>query len=302
MKEVGIYGLGRMGSGMSERLLKTGFKVIVHNRSHAPIKKLKKKGAVAAYELEEFVGKLSKGKRVIWLMLPAGKVTDKAIRDLLPLLTKGDIIVDGANDFYGNAEKHATMCKKKGVKFFDSGVSGGVWGLKNGYTLMVGGPKKDFKRIEPICKALAPKDGYGYFGPAGSGHFVKSVHNIIEYTYLQGIAEGVELLDKFKHPVDLKKATKVWGPASVIKSWLIDLTNTALERPDFKHVGTEIGSVTIGELRKTKRAVRGYAPAFDVAVKIRQSKRKRFSLGKRVIAAVRKEFGGHAVKKKGGKK
>jgi len=141
-------------------------------------------------------------------MLPAGNVTDKTIKELLPLLKKDDIIIDGANDFYQNAEKHNLECKKFKVNFFDIGVSGGIWGLKNGYTLMVGGNKDLFKTIEPLCKALAPKRGYAYFGPAGSGHFVKSVHNIIEYVYLQGLAEGVELLSKFKHPIQLDKQLK----------------------------------------------------------------------------------------------
>lgn len=162
---------------------------------------------------------------------------------------------------------------------------------------MIGGPKSQFKYIKPFLKALAPKKGYGYFGPTGSGHYVKSVHNIIEYVYLQGLAEGIELLTKFKHPIDLKKATEVWAPASVINSWLLDLTNTALNRPDFKKIKTKIGSVTIDELQKTKKAVKGYAPAFDVAVKIRKDKTNKFRLGKRIIAAVRKEFGGHAVEK-----
>ena len=231
-------------------------------------------------------------------MLPAGKVTDNMIKKLLPLLSKGDIIVDGANDFYENAEKHDKLCKKHGVYFFDCGVSGGIWGLKNGYTLMVGGPKNQFKYIEPFCKALSAKNGYGYFGNVGAGHFVKSVHNIIEYVYLQGLAEGVELLSKFKQPIDIVKATSVWRPASVVNSWLLDLANASLKRPDFKKISPKIGSVTIDELKKTAKSVKGYAPAFDVATKIRQDKSKRFILGKKTIAAIRWEFGGHAVKRK----
>jgi 6-phosphogluconate dehydrogenase len=298
VKRVGMIGLGKMGFGMSERLLRSGIKVVGYNRSSDVTRRLVKKGAVGAYSIEEFVEKLGRpGKRIVWLMLPAGAVTDKMILELLKVLDSGDIIVDGANDFYENAEKHEKLCRKRGVRFFDCGVSGGVWGLKNGYTLMVGGSKRDFDRIEGICKALAPSGGYGYFGPVGSGHFVKSVHNIIEYVYLQGIAEGVELLDGFKHPIDLKKAVGVWGPASVIKSWLIDLTSMALGRKDFSRIKGEIGSVTIKELKKTKKSVGGFAPAFDAATKIREGKGKRFLLGRRVIAAVRKEFGGHAVKK-----
>ena len=289
-----------MGFGMSERLLKSNFKIVGFNRSPERTKMLEKKGGIPAYSVEELLEKLPK-KKIVWLMLPAGKPTDDTIKKLIKLLNKGDIIIDGANDFYKNAEKHSKLCNKKGIHFFDCGVSGGVWGLKNGYTLMVGGPKSQFKYIEPLCKSLAPKKGYGYFGKAGSGHFVKSVHNIIEYTYLQGLAEGVELLNKKLPKIDIKKATEVWGPASVINSWLLDLTNKALNRKDFKNIKTEIGSVTIQELQDTKKAVKGYAPAFDIAVKIRKTKGKqenKFKLGKRTISAVRNEFGGHKVSKK----
>lgn len=294
--KIGFIGLGRMGYGMVERLLEHNFDVVAYNRSPKKVKQIAKKGAIPTYNLKELVKKLPK-RRIIWLMLPAGKPTDNAIKKLLKILKKGDIIIDGANDFYQNAEKHNKWCKKYKIHFFDCGVSGGVWGLKNGYTLMIGGPKSQFKHIEPFCKALAPKGGYGYFGPVGSGHFVKSVHNIIEYVYLQGLAEGLELLNKFKYPIKLDKATSVWGPASVIQSWLLDLTTKALRRPDFKNIGTAIGSVTIDELNKTKKSVKGYTPSFDVATKIRKDKSKKFSLGKRTIAAVRNEFGGHAVKK-----
>jgi len=293
---IGFIGLGRMGFGMSERFLKYKIKVVAYNRSPDKVKKIAKKGAIPAYTVDELVNKLPK-RKIVWLMLPAGKTTDGMIKKVLPKLNKGDILIDGANDFYKNAEKHDKMCKRYGVKFFDCGVSGGVWGLKNGFTLMIGGPKKDFKKIEPLCKALAPEKGYGYFGPAGSGHFVKSVHNIVEYVYLQGLAEGVELLSKFKHKIKIDKATEVWGPASVVRSWLLDLTTKALRRSDFKKIGTEIGSVTIQELRDTMKSVKGFAPAFDVAVKIRKDKSKKFTLGKRTIAAVRNEFGGHKVVK-----
>src|SRR3989344_1619030 len=297
---LGFIGLGRMGFSMVERLLLHQIPVVTYNRTADKVDEIAKKGAVPAYTVDELISKSGKNK-IIWLMLPAGQVTDEMIKEILPKLNKGDIIVDGANDFYGNAEKHDQLCKEYGVHFFDCGVSGGIWGLKNGYTLMIGGPKDQFKQIEPYCKALAPKQGYGYFGPVGSGHFVKSVHNIIEYVYLQGLAEGVELLSKFKHPIKISEATEGWQDSSVIRSWLLELTTKALRRKDFKEIGTKIGSVTIEELQQTKKAVKGYAPAFDVAVKIRQSKglkERKFKLGKRTIAAVRNEFGGHAVEKR----
>ena len=295
--KLGFIGLGRMGFHMVERLLKHNIKVVAYNRSPEKVKKIARKGAIPAYSVEELIDKLS-GKKIVWLMLPAGKATDAMMKKVLPLLNKGDIIVDGANDFYKNAERHDKWCKKHGIYFFDCGVSGGIWGLKNGYTIMVGGPKNQFKYVEPFVRALSAKGGYGYFGTAGAGHFVKSVHNIIEYVYLQGIAEGVELLNGFKQPIDIVKATSVWQPASVVNSWLLDLANTALKRPDFKDISPVNMSVTINELKQTVKSIKSYAPAFEIATKIRTDKSKKFTLGKRLIAATRREFGGHAVKKK----
>lgn len=295
--KLGFIGLGRMGFNMVERLLRHNFDVIVYNRTAEKTRQIAKKGAVPSFSIENLINKLD-DKKIIWIMLPAGKVTDDMIKKLLPLLNKNDIIIDGANDFYENAEKHAKLCKKFGIHFFDCGVSGGIWGLKNGYTLMVGGEKNQFRYIEPFCRALAPKDGYAYFGNAGAGHFVKSVHNIVEYIYLQGLGEGIELLSKFNQKIDLKKATRVWKPSSVVRSWLLDLTNEALKRPDFNKILPVNKSVTLNELKKTVKAVKGYAPAFGIATKIRQDKSNKFLLGKKVIAAVRREFGGHAVEKK----
>ncbi len=295
--KIGFVGLGRMGMGMVERMEKHGMDVVAYNRTAAKTRIAATKGAAAAYSLEEMVRKLP-SRKIVWIMLPAGDATETMIRNVLAMLKPGDIIIDGANDFYENAERYSKLCSRKGVKFFDAGVSGGIWGLQNGFTIMVGGPQQDFKTIEPFCRALAPKGGYAYFGPAGSGHFVKSVHNIVEYTYLQGLAEGVELLSRFKHPIDIAKATSTWEPASVVRSWLLELTTRALRRKDFKDIGTAIGSVTIDELQSTKDAVHAYAPAFDVAVAIRKDRSGKFSLGKRTIAAVRNEFGGHAVELK----
>ncbi len=293
---VGLVGLGRMGFNMAERLLKHKIDVVAYNRSPEKTKEIAKKGAVPAFSLEDFISKL-KRRRIIWLMLPAGEPTDEMIKQLLPMLNRKDIIVDGANDFYGNAEKHDKWCRECGIVFFDCGVSGGIWGLKNGYTVMAGGPKEEFGQIEPLCRALAAKGAYAYFGEAGSGHFVKSVHNIIEYIYLQGLAEGIEMLSKFKQPIDIAKAVSVWRPASVINSWLLDLAGDAITRGDFEELSPKIGSVTIEELKKTKEATAAYAPAFDVAVRIREDESGKFALGKKAIAAIRREFGGHEVVK-----
>ncbi|MDA3813182.1 MAG: NADP-dependent phosphogluconate dehydrogenase [Candidatus Cloacimonetes bacterium] len=293
---IGFIGLGRMGFSMVERLLENGIQVVAYNRSPEKVRKIAERGATPAYDIDELLSLLPE-RKILWLMLPAGKITDEMILYLLKFLKKGDIIIDGANAYFGFAEEHAEWCREKGVIFFDCGVSGGVHGLKNGYTLMVGGHEEEFHLIEPYCKNLAPEGGYGLFGPNGAGHYVKSVHNIIEYVYLQGLAEGIELLNGFKHPIDLKKATEVWRPASVINSWLLDLTAKALSRSDFEKIGTRIGSVTIDELKATKEAVKGFTPAFDEAVKVRQMEGNNFLLGKRIIAAVRNEFGGHKIEK-----
>jgi 6-phosphogluconate dehydrogenase len=294
-KEIGFIGLGRMGYGMSERLLRKGFKIVVYNRSQDKVRAIVKKGAKGAKDVEDLVSKLD-SPRIVWLMLPAGKVTNEMINQLIDLLDKGDIIIDGANAFFKDAEKHGKLCAKKGIHFFDVGVSGGIHGLKKGYTLMIGGPKKQFSQIEEFCKALAPKGGYGYFGLAGSGHYTKAVHNIIEYIYLEGIAEGIEMLDKKN--IDIEKALNIWAPASVIKSWILDLAVLALGRKDFGKIKGEIRGVTMKELKDTKKAVGGYLPAFDQAVKIRKDSLRRsrkLLLGKKMIAAIRREFGGHSI-------
>jgi 6-phosphogluconate dehydrogenase len=295
--KIGFIGLGRMGYNMVLRLRKKNHSVVAYNRSPQKTRAVMKKGAHGAFSIPELMSKLGK-RKIVWLMLPTGKITDDNIKEVLKYMKKGDIVINGANSFYKNAERHDKWCRKRGVHFFDVGVSGGVWGLKNGYPLMIGGPKNQYKYVEPFMKSLSTKKGYKYFGPAGSGHFVKSVHNIVEYTYLQGIAEGVELLSKFKHKINLDEATEGWQDSSVVRSWLIDLTTVALRRKDFKNIGTKISSVTTEELMNTKKAVRGYTPAFDEAVRVRSMGGSKFSLGRRVISAIRNEFGGHKVKKK----
>jgi 6-phosphogluconate dehydrogenase len=295
--KIGFIGLGRMGYNMVDRLLQHKIDVVAYNRDQSKVRSIARKGAIPAKTVDALLEQLPK-RKIIWLMLPAGEVTEVFLKELLPKLNKGDIVIDGANDFFGNAQRHAPWFAKRGIHFFDCGVSGGIWGLKNGYTLMVGGPKAAFKVIEPLCKALAPKNGYGYFGETGAGHFVKSVHNIIEYQYLQGLAEGVELLNGYKQKIDIPKAVNTWRAASVVRSWLLDLTSDALRRPDFKTISPKIDSVTIEELQDTVDAVKGFTPGFDVAVKIRRDQSSKFTLGKRTIAAVRREFGGHGVSKK----
>ena len=297
MLTIGFIGLGRMGLSMARRLLDHKIKVVVYNRTQSKVRALARYGAEGAVSLEELIEKLPK-RKIVWLMLPAGIVTQAAIDKLFRLLNKGDIIIDGSNDFFEVAKKRARAGRARGIHFFDIGVSGGVWGYNKGYTLMVGGPKQQFKIIKPLCQALSPQGGYGYFGESGAGHFVKSVHNIIEYVYLEGLAEGAELLKNFRPGIDVKQVFEVWAPASVIRSWLVDLVAKSLSRKDFEKIGRHITSVTTEELVKTKKRLKAFLPAFDAAVQVRRSKNQKFKFGKRLIAALRREFGGHEVKEK----
>ncbi len=293
-KSIGFIGLGRMGFSMSERLLRRGIGVIAYNRTPEKTRQLMKKGAVGVFSLEELVQKLHGKRRIVWMMLPGGNTTNAMIQKILPLLKKGDIVVNGANALYTEAQKHARWCEKYGVQYVDVGVSGGIHGLARGYALMIGGGASAFKRIEPVCRALAPKNGYAYFGAAGMGHFVKSVHNIVEYVYLEGLAEGAVLLKK--QGIDVQKAGRVWQSGSIVSGVLLDWMISAIQRKDFSRIAPHISSVTEGELAATVRSVSGFAPAFHAAMNVRSGKKQsEFDFGKRLIAAMRREFGGHAV-------
>ena len=295
---IGFIGLGRMGYSMVERLLKHKFKVVAHNRSPDKVRSIARKGAIPAYTEQELLDKLGK-KKIVWLMLPAGKVTDDTIKRLLPKLKKGDIIIDGANDFYKNAEKHDKWCKKYGVKFFDCGVSGGVWGLKKGYTLMIGGPKKEFKVIEPFCKALSPKKGYALFGPVGSGHFVKGIHNGIEYGMMGALNEGFEAIEKSKKKFDLNKEeiAKIYANGSIIDGKLTKWLWESFQKPKYlDNISSEVPKgETEEEMKKFEKQFR--MPILHQARLMRMHTRKG-SFHSMIISALRNKFGGHKFKKK----
>ena len=224
--QIGLVGLGRMGMNMGRRWLQGGHEVIAFNRTFAKTEELAKEGAVAAKSLQEFVSKL-KAPRLVWLMLPTGDVTNEHINELLGLLSKGDLVVDGGNTYYKDDIRHAEQLKAKGISFLDAGVSGGIWGLKIGYCTMVGGSETDFKTIEPLLKTLAPKDGYLYCGATGGGHFVKMVHNGIEYGMMQAYAEGFEILQASPYKPDNQKVAHLWNQGSVVRSWLLELAEEA---------------------------------------------------------------------------
>ncbi|MEC4675314.1 MAG: decarboxylating 6-phosphogluconate dehydrogenase [Nitrospirota bacterium] len=299
--QVGMVGLGRMGMNMVKRLLKGRHKVVAYNRSPDKVDEIVKHGAKGAYSLEELVGKL-KHPRVIWLMLPAGKPVDDAIDSLRGLLEKGDIIVEGGNSFYKDDIRREELLKPQKIHYVDAGVSGGIWGLKIGYCMMAGGNKKTCRYLEPLFKTLAPKDGYLYCGPVGAGHFVKMIHNGIEYGMMSAYGEGFEILNAspYSSDLDFSKVAHLWNQGSVIRSWLLELAEAALKK-DKKLEKLEAYVEDSGEGRWTvQQAVDTAVPAPVITSALFQRFRSRDSgsFSDRMLAALRNEFGGHAVKKK----
>ncbi|MDQ2995542.1 MAG: decarboxylating 6-phosphogluconate dehydrogenase [Chloroflexota bacterium] len=297
--DIGITGLGRMGAGMAERWVRNGHRVVAHNRSRGPVEELASKGAEPAYSIEELVGKLQ-APRAIWIMLPAGDVTEQMIQTLIPLLEKGDTIIDGGNTNFNDDIRRANMLKEHGMNYIDQGTSGGVWGLENGFCIMVGGEPELVKRLEPAFLTLAPTDGYVHCGPVGSGHFVKMVHNGIEYGMMQAYAEGFEIMRaKTDFNLNLYNISSAWRYGSVVRSWLLDLTVDAFkEDPDLSQLKGYVEDS--GEGRWTIQAAIDLnvpAPVITLSLFERFHSRQPESFAAKVLAAMRKGFGGHAVKK-----
>src|SRR6266542_2656739 len=227
--ELGMIGLGRMGANMTERLVMGGHRVISFDRSAEAIQRVVDIGAVGAHSLADFVKQLSL-PRAIWLMVPSGDPVDQTIEQLLASLSKGDILIDGGNSNYKDSIRRAEKLKQQSMHFVDAGTSGGIWGLKNGYCLMVGGEKEIVERLGPIFTTLTPKDGYLHVGPNGAGHFVMMFHNGIEYGMLQAYGEGFELLKASRFDLDLEKISHLWNQGSVVRSWLLELAESAFEK------------------------------------------------------------------------
>jgi len=296
--ELGIIGLGRMGANMAERLLSGTHRVIGYDRSPEAIQHIVDKGAAGAHSLADFVQQLVM-PRAIWLMVPAGEPVDQTIDQLLPHLAQGDAIIDGGNSNYKDSMRRAGALKQKGIHFVDAGTSGGVWGLKAGYCLMVGGEKEIVDRLEPIFRTLAPKDGYAHVGPSGAGHFVKMIHNGIEYGMLQAYGEGFELLKASRFDLNLGQIAHLWNQGSVVRSWLLELAENAFEKdPQLASIQGYVEDS--GEGRWTiLEAIERDVPASVLALSLfaRFASRQENSFSAKVIAALRNEFGGHAVKK-----
>jgi len=298
--KVGFVGLGRMGANMVKRLLRDKHEIVGFDPNDSARKEVEKHGATTATSLNELVDKL-KPPRVFWVMVPAGKITETTIEALKDLLQKEDIVIDGGNSFYKDSMRRAKDLQEKGIHFLDAGTSGGIWGLKIGYCLMIGGEKSIFKKVEPVFKTLAPENGYAYMGPSGSGHFVKMVHNGIEYAMLQAYAEGFEIMKaKKEFALDFSKISNLWNHGSVIRSWLLELAESAFGKDP--HLGSIKGFVEdSGEGRWTvAEAISEDVPAPTITLSLLERFRSRQpeSFSAKVIAALRNEFGGHAVKKK----
>ena len=294
-KEIGFIGLGRMGSLMVENLLSKKYKIVAYNRSKEPVRRIAKKGAIASYSLEELIGKLKK-PRIIVLMVTAGKPVDLVLNQLTGLLEKGDIVIEGGNSYYQDSIKRHNKLKKLGINFLDMGTSGGLEGARNGASLMIGGNKNIFKKVEQLFKDLAIKDGYGYMGESGSGHFVKTVHNGIEYSVLESYAEGYAILKKSKYKLNLEKVSKVWSNGSVIRSWITELAQRAFRNHTNELKGYK-GKVGGGETgmwaSKIADNLNIDVDTLKHAIFSRKRSMKKQTFATKFVAAIRKEFGGH---------
>ena len=299
--ELAIIGLGKMGLNMATRLVRGGHRVIGFARTAATVQTAVDNGAVGAHTLEEAVSKL-KAPRVVWTMVPAGQTTDDTIQTLSNLLSKGDTVIDGGNSNYKDSIRHAALLESKGIEFLDCGTSGGVWGISEGYSLMIGGKPEVVEKMRPIFETLAPgKDqGWGRVGPHGAGHFVKMIHNGIEYGMMQALAEGFNIMKaKKEFDLNLDEIAEIWRYGSVVRSWLLDLTAIALkDDPTLSDIAPWVADS--GEGRWTVAEAIDHdvpAPIITLALQMRFVSRDDENYSARLLAAMRNQFGGHAVKK-----
>jgi 6-phosphogluconate dehydrogenase len=293
-----MIGLGRMGANMTERLVLGGHRVIAYDRSPEAIERAVQKGAVGADSVHELAARL-KVPRSVWLMVPSGDPVDETIRALRPYLAADDVIVDGGNSNYRHTVSRAETLKAEGIHYVDAGTSGGIWGLELGYCMMVGGEPEAVARLDPLFKTLAPDGGYAHVGRSGAGHFVKMIHNGIEYGMLQAYGEGFELLKTSRFDLDLGNIAHLWNQGSVVRSWLLELAEAAFRKDP--NLATIRGYVEdSGEGRWTvEEAIDKEVPApvLTLALFARYASRQDDSFSAKVIAALRNEFGGHAIKK-----
>jgi 6-phosphogluconate dehydrogenase len=299
--QIGMIGLGRMGMNMARRLLKGRHEVVVYNRTQEKVREIAKEGAIPSESVADLVQKLSP-RRVVWVMLPAGETTDHYLEKTATYLSEGDILIDGGNSFYKDDIRRDKEYANLGLHYMDAGVSGGIWGFEIGYCTMIGGKKEGFEYIKPILKTLAPKEGYLHCGPAGAGHYVKMVHNGIEYAMMEAYGEGFDLLQAspYSEHLDFSKVAHLWNQGSVIRSWLLELLESAFYK-DPRLEGIEGYVEDSGEGRWTvQQAVESGVSATAIAHSLfkRFQSRQPDLFSDKILAALRNEFGGHSLKQK----
>jgi 6-phosphogluconate dehydrogenase len=296
--KLGLIGLGKMGGNMVKRLVKDNHDIVAFDLKKENINLAVIQGAEGAESIEDLIQKIP-APRNIWIMVPHGEPTEKIISVLINNLDKNDLIIDGGNSNYKNSMKNADRCYQKGIKFIDCGVSGGVWGLKIGYNLMIGGSEENFKRMEPIFKSLAPENGYALVGKNGAGHFVKMIHNALEYVMLEGIGEAFECMYRSEFDINLQQVAELWGHGSVVRSWLVELAAKAFkeEDDDLEKIAPYVDDS--GTARwTTDYAVENAVPVPTITMSLykRFASRQDEPFSDKVIAALRNQFGGHAIK------
>ena len=299
--ELGMIGLGRMGGNMAQRLVGGGHRVVAYDPNEKAVQASIETGVAGASSLSDLVAQLAP-PRAVWTMVPSGQPTEDTINSVAGFLSHGDTIIDGANSNYKDSIRRASALRERGLSFLDAGTSGGIWGLKEGYSMMVGGDKEAFQRVESIFQTLAPGPdrGYGHVGPAGSGHFVKMVHNGIEYGLMQAYAEGFELMKaKRELDLDLAQISEIWRYGSVVRSWLLDLTAAALQE-DGNLAGIQAYVDDSGEGRWTvEESIELSVPVPVIAASLQARFRSRQDqpFGAKLLAAMRNQFGGHAIRR-----
>ena len=295
---IAMIGLGRMGMNMARRLLQHGHEVVAYNRTPQKTEDLAREGAIAAYSLDEVAQHLSP-PRMVWIMLPAGPAVDEHLLEFKEILAPGDMVIDGGNTWFKDDIRRAESLSEKDIHFVDVGVSGGIWGLKVGYCLMIGGPKEAYHFLEPVFQSLAPPEGYLYCGPTGAGHFVKMVHNGIEYGMMQAYGEGFQILEAspYSDSLNYNEVSHLWNQGSVVRSWLLELAEEAFSKDgkltDIQGIVEDSGEGrwTVDQAIETGVS----APVITLSLMSRFRSRDNDSFSDRVIAALRREFGGHAV-------
>lgn len=296
--KLGFVGFGRMGGNMVKRLLERGHEIAVYARRAEVRAEAAGLGAQPAASLAELVGRLE-SPRVVWLMIPAGEAVDAALADLTPRLSRGDIIVDGGNSWYRDSVRRAQAAAAQGLHYVDAGTSGGIWGLKIGYCLMVGGQPEAVRIVEPAFRDLAPEGGYMHAGPSGAGHFVKMIHNGIEYGMMQSYAEGFAILHDGPYKIDLRAVSALWNHGSVVRSWLLELAERAFsDDPDLRALRGYVEDSGEGRWTVQEAIDRNVpAPVITLSLLQRLRSRQEENFGDKVLAALRQQFGGHAVRR-----